>query len=222
MHKPAGQSLIEVLLALTIIIVGMVSLVSALINTQNTATASLEETIAVQMGREALEAARFVRDSNWLERENGLGTAKSGTQFNEGLASTTEANDFSGIYLWNPASTNPSTAIQFDYTADTSTDSSTTVYQNLAGLYRQFTTAPGATWQATKYSRYVTLYPICSSDGGLVEQLLSGDGSDCTTTYPGTTQIGVQVRVAVSWSSRGVTKTRVLEERLYDWRYVQS
>lgn len=217
MQRPAGQTLVEVLLALTIIIVGMVSLVSALINTQSSATASLEETVAVQLGREGIEAARFVRDSNWLERENGLGT-----QFNAGLQSATEANDYTGVYIWNVPQTDPGLAVAFDFAADVSTATATTVYQNAAGLYRQFPSPPGATWKATPYLRYVTLYPICSSDGASLPQFVTTDGTDCATAFPGTTQVGVQVMVTVTWTSRGVARSRILEERMYDWRYAQS
>ncbi len=217
MHRPTGQTLVEVLLALTIIIVGIVSLVSALINTQSSATASIEGAVATQLGKEAIEAARFVRDSNWLERENGQ-TAN----FNDGLESATEANDYTGVYLWNPTKTDPNQAVVFDYTADASSSSNAIVYQNSSGLYRQFTTAPGVTWTPTLYQRYVTLFPICSSDGGQTEQYVTADGTDCATSYPGTTQIGVDVLVTVSWTSRGTAHSRDLETRLYDWKYAQS
>lgn len=217
MHRPNGQTLVEVLLAITVIVIGMVSLVSALINIQASATNSLEEAIAVQLGREVVEGARFIRDSNWLERENGLGSA-----FSDGLSSSTEADDYTGVYLWNPPQTDPNLAISFSFTADTSSDTQTIVYRNLAGLYRQFTTTPGATWQSTIYQRYVTLYPICSSDGGVTEQVVTMDTRNCSSEYAGTTQIGVQVQVTIQWTSRGNTHTRTVEERLYDWRYAKS
>lgn len=216
-RQSRGQTLIEVLLAITIIVVGIVSLVTALINTQTTATASIEEAVAVQLGREAIEATRFMRDSNWLEREQGLGSA-----YDDGLTSGTESNDYSAVYLWNPPQTNLEVAIQFNFVADNTSALQTIVYQNSTGVYRQFSSAPGPTWSATSYSRYLTFYPICSSDGGITEQLITADGSDCSTAFPGTTEIGRQVLVTVLWSSRGNSHTRILEERMYDWRYAQS
>ncbi len=217
MQQRIGQTLIEVLLAITVIVIGIVSLVSALISIQASASNSLAEAVAMQLGREAIEAARFVRDSNWLERENGLGS-----QFTDGLNSSTEANDYTAVYTWNPSQTDPNLAVMFDFTADSSTATQTKVYRNLAGLYRQFSSTPGASWQATSYSRYVTLYPICSSDGGITEQVVTADTLDCSSEYAGTTQIGVQVEVTIQWSSRNDNHTRILEERLYDWRYAKS
>lgn len=220
MRYPAGQTLIEVLLSITIIVVGMVSLVTALINTQATATASIEEAVAVQLGRETIEAARFIRDSNWLERENGLGTAYD-EGLDENVAASPGTEDYTGVYLWNPPQTNLDSAVSFNFTADDSSATQTTVYQNTGGIYRQFSGASGSSFSPSLYSRYVTLYPICSSDGGVTEQLITADGTACATAFPGTTEIGRQIQVTVTWSSRGTSHSRVLEERIYDWRYAQ-
>lgn len=208
-----GQTLVEVLLALAIILVGLLSLTSALINTQLTASTAVEEGVAIQLAREGVEAARFIRDRNWLEREDGLGTS-----YFAGLRSSTEANDYTAIYTWNPPQSDPSAAISFDFTPNVS-DSSTLVYQSAAGLYRQNTTVLGG-FTPTIFSRFITLYPICSGDGGLTETFVTSDGQDCITTL-GSSEIGMQVAVTVTWSSRGTSHTRVIAERLYDWRYAQ-
>lgn len=208
----SGQTLVEVLLSLAIILVGLLSLTSALINTQLTASTAVEESVAIQLAREGVEAARFIRDRNWLEREDGLGTA-----FNDGLESdgTIEVDDYTAIYTWNPPQADPTAAISFDFVPDTSS-SSTIVYQSAAGLYRQSTTVLGG-FTPTIYSRFITLYPICSNDSGLTETVVVSDGLDCGTVP----EIGVQVEVIVTWSSRGTSHTRVIAERLYDWRYAQ-
>ena len=72
----------------------------------------------------------------------------------------------------------------------------------------------------TIYSRFITLYPICSNDAGITEEFISNDKEDCVTTY-GSLEIGVQAEVTVTWSSRGTSHTRVIAERLYDWRYAR-
>lgn len=208
----SGQTLIEVLLALAIILVGMMSLVSTLINAKITADASVDSAIAVQLAREPVEAARFIRDSNWLKRENGLGTS-----YNESLMrdNVGDPNDYSAVYTWDPPATDPALAIQFNFDPDTSTDPLTQVYRDSDNFYRH---APS--FVTTIYSRYVTLYPICSSDGGVTEQLITADGQDCVATY-GSPEIGLQVNSTVTWSSRGTDHTVTLEERLYNWRYAQ-
>lgn len=214
-HRP-GQSLIEVLLALAIILVGILSLVSALINAHITAAASVDSAIAVQLAREPIEAARFIRDSNWLERENGLGTA-----FNDGLSSATETNDYTAIYSWNPQKIDLDQSVKFDFDPNDSSDSLTAVYRGPSGLYRPPPTTSLSGFNITIYSRFVTLFPICSSNGGVTEQLITSDGQDCATTYPGTSEIGLQISSTVTWSSRGADRTVTLEDRLYDWRYAQ-
>ncbi|MBI4407586.1 MAG: type II secretion system protein [Candidatus Kerfeldbacteria bacterium] len=218
MIRRPGQTLVEVLLSLAIILIGLLSLTSALINTQLTASTAVEESVAIQLGREGVEAARFIRDRNWLEREDGSGTA-----FNVGLESdgTIEADDYTAIYTWNPPQSNPTSAISFSFLPDTS-DTSAIVYQSPIGLYRQTssTIIPGG-WTATIYSRFITLYPICSNDAGLTETVITSDAQDCVKTHS-SLEIGVQVEVTVTWSSRGTSHTRVITERLYDWRYAQS
>lgn len=211
----SGQTLVEVLLSLAIILVGLLSLTSALINTQLTASTAVEESVAIQLGREGVEAARFLRDRNWLEREDGLGTS-----YFDGLRSSSTPDDYTAIYTWNPPQTDPSAAISFDFTPNVGSNL-TTVYKSAAGLYRQSSTVLGG-FTPTIYSRFITLYPICSSDGGLTETFITGDGQVCPLTSLGeSTEIGVQAEVTVTWSSRGTSHTRVIAERLYDWRYAQ-
>ena len=213
MQLRPGQTLIEVLLSLAIIVVGILSLTSALINAQVTAAASTEAAVAVQLAREPIEAARFIRDSNWLERENG-----AGTDFNDRLSSSTEANDYTATYQWNAQLANLDNAVRFNFDADDSSDSDTAIYRGPAGLFRHPPTTSLPGFDITIYSRYVTLFPICSSDGGLTETVLTGDGQDCGVD----TQIGIQVVSLVMWSSRNSDRTVMLEERLYDWRYATT
>lgn len=207
-----GQTLVEVLLALAIILVGLLSLTSALINTQRTASTAVEESVAIQLAREGVEAARFIRDRNWLEREDGLGTS-----YYDGLRSSSTPDDYTAIYRWNPPQTDPSAAISFDFTPNVGSNL-TTVYKSATGLYRQSTNSTlTSAWTPTIFSRFVTLYPICSSDAGLTETVIASDGLNCGTMP----EIGVQAEVTVTWSSRGTSHTRVITERLYDWRYAQ-
>lgn len=213
-----GQTLIEVLLALAIILVGMMSLVSTLINAKITADASVDSAIAVQLAREPIEAARFIRDSNWLKRENGFGTS-----YNEGLVrdNFVDPNDYTATYTWDPPLSDPAFAVQFNFDPDSSTDALTVIYRDPGNLYRHTPAGfPPPGFAATIYSRYVTLFPICSSDGGVTEQFITADGQDCVATY-GSPEIGLQVNSTVTWSNRGTDHAVTLEERLYDWRYAQ-
>lgn len=218
MHTSAhqsGQTLLEVIIAIAIIAIGMMSLISLLINTQITGANTQDEFVVIELGREAIEAARFVRDSNWLAQENG-----QTTPWNAGLRDAVDPTDYTGIYVWTPAQTNPALALAFNFLPDVSTHAATKVYRTPAGYYQQMVGAvpsiPPNNWTATPYSRFVTFYPICSSTLGVTESFVSVDGTVCATT-----QIGVQVVVTIQWSSRGTPHTRTFEERLYNWKYAQ-
>lgn len=213
MQRP-GQTLLEVLLASAVILVGILSLVAVVLNAQIAGDVTLDEARVIQLSREAIEGARFVRDSNWLVIENG----ESANYYN-GLRSTT---DYSGIFVWDPASTDPVTALQFDFTADDSSHQSTTLYQRPEGYYTQTAATPPSTWTTTAFQRFVTLWPICSNDGLLSEQIVTADGQTCVSQFGADyVEVGVQVIVNVQWDSRGTTYDRQVEERLYNWKYAE-
>lgn len=202
----SGQTLIEVIIAASVIVVGIISLISLLVTVQTTGADSQDELVAIQLGREAIEAARFVRDSNWLAQENGQTVS-----YNDSLHNAT---DYSAVYTWDP-SKDPVTGIIFNFAPDSISNPSAKVYQAASGLYRQRDGLPLSAWTVTPYTRFITFYPICSSDLGVTESVVSSDGSTCGATP----QIGVQVQVTVQWTSRGNAHTRTFEERLYNWKY---
>ncbi|MFA6474909.1 MAG: hypothetical protein WCV88_01760 [Patescibacteria group bacterium] len=216
MHRSlsVGQTLIEVLLSITIIITGLVTLITTLVNAQASSNTTVQDVVALYLARENVEAVRFIRDSNWLKRDNGLTVV-----YDDGLHSGTETDDYTGIYLWKQTLSDPGTALSLDFTSDSITATQATIYQNGAGLYRQFLAPPGSGWTTTPYRRFVTLYPICSTDGGVTQVLLSADEQNCGSLSQ---QIGIQVKAEVQWESHGSTHSRVIEEQLYDWKYAQS
>lgn len=216
----SGQTLLEVLIACAIITVGIISAVTLLIAIQTTSRVTYQEAIALELGREAIEAARFIRDSNWLERESGATT----TNYADGLRDSTDPTDYTAIYRWRASATDPAAAITFDFSPDTLSDTSTTVYQQTAArFYRQTTSTPlPSGWEATPFQRFVTMYPICSSDAGVTEFFVTIDGQTCTSVFPGTVEIGVQIVVQLQWSDHGTTHSRTIEERLYNWKYPED
>lgn len=211
---PKGQTLLEVIISAAVIVTGIVSLVTLIVYIQTSSRITYQEAIAMGLAQEGIEAARFVRDSNWLEREAG-----TGSNFNIGLFEelVVGSPDYTAIYRWRPGLTNPEAAIAFDFTPDTATDSATVVYQTAAKQYLQ-TTGSTSGLKPTPYRRYFTFYPICSDDGGVTESLITADGQSCAVPL-GLTQIGIQAVAEVSWENGGRTYTRTLEERLYDWKY---
>ncbi len=218
MLKPAGQSLIESLVAITIIVVGVVSLVGLLIGSRIQSNITKNEALAVQLGSEPLEAARFVRDSNWLEIEDG----NTSVNYYDGLRSGTNYN---GIYRWNRALADPASAITFQFiSSSTEIDSNQAkVYQDVNGFYRQTQSAtPPGTWTPTNFRRWVSMYPICYTKGttpfGGSEYLIENDGNACD---PADVEVGVQVISHMRWQDKGENHDRYFETRLYNWKYAE-
>jgi hypothetical protein len=67
--KNKGQSLIESLVALTVLVVGVMSAVSLGIYTIRGAQSSMDDLVAMNLAQEGLEGIRWQRDFNW---KNGL------------------------------------------------------------------------------------------------------------------------------------------------------
>lgn len=206
-----GQTLLEALLAISVILIGVISLISLLIQMRITSAETINEAYATQLGREAIEAARYVRDSNWLKIENG-----ENVTFDTGLRHATAA-DYTAIYTWNPDSTDPDVALQFDFIPNDMSNNVTMVYSDDQGYWRQTTDADVvAGWQTTLFRRFVSFYPICFNTDTETERLLTADNQTCASNEG---LVGIQVRVQVDWKNHGQISSRVFEDRLYNWKY---
>ncbi|PIZ58073.1 hypothetical protein COY23_00780 [bacterium (Candidatus Torokbacteria) CG_4_10_14_0_2_um_filter_35_8] len=64
-----GQSLVETIIAMSVITVGLLACVSLITFTISIQGHSRQEVIAVSLARESLEVIRNTRDSNWLEND---------------------------------------------------------------------------------------------------------------------------------------------------------
>lgn len=217
MHSPKGQTLIESLIAITIIVVGIVSLIGLLVNSRAQSKLTEDEALVMELSAEAIEAARFVRDSNWLQMEDG----DTSVNYSDELRSGTNYN---GIYRWARGSTDPNVAITFQFLSGGDiTATQAIVYQDISGYYRQTQAAsPPAGWQATKFRRWVSLYPICYYTTGpstYQEFILANDTEHCSDAGYDYTEVGTQVIVHMQWQARGETHDRYFEERLYNWKY---
>ncbi len=216
-----GQSLLESLLAIAIILIGIVSLVTLLVRVIAISTTALAETKATRLGQEAIEAARYVRDSNWLKREDGV--IESNGRLRDYANGLRASNDTTAIYVWNPnPGISPDAAFTFNFN-----NGDTLVYQDSSGRYLQ-TAGSTSGLTATQFHRLVTVQPICfdivTTNLTTAELILTDMDKTCATT--GSTnqyvEIGMQITVTVSWTSRGNITQRNFVEKLYNWKYADS
>ena len=66
-HRSSGQSLLELIVALGVILAGVLGGLTLVISSITAARRTQQQIIAQNLAREGLELVRSVRDSNWLD-----------------------------------------------------------------------------------------------------------------------------------------------------------
>lgn len=192
MYTKRGQSLIELLVAMTVIIVGLTAAGSLVFSNIQLQEVSADRVVAANLAREGVELVKAWRDSNWL----------AGNVFNDGLS---DVDDYTGVPIWVSGQ-----HAGFDFTADAIADTDWTMIKRSTqstniGLFAQGATHPGTD---TEFRRLLTLHPVCE-DGSVIS-----DGVTCGALRV----IGIQVESLVTWSKRGVTRQSLIVDEIYDWR----
>jgi Tfp pilus assembly protein PilV len=196
--KRKSQSLLETIVAISILIVGVVSMlgmVSAMVVARTTAE---YETVATNLAREGIEVVRNVRDTNWMNNvafDTGLFTQSRYCLSFE--PSNTDGFHPNGWRLGT--ATLNSTLTVMKYTAGP-----------YSGFYTQVCTGETAKWTvaATIYTRTLTIQDICS-DGSV-----KAAGTSCTAG----TSVGALITSLVNWTERSRPHSISLVEKIYDWR----
>lgn len=70
MHKQQGQTLIETVVAIFILVMGIVAAVGLAIFAQSSSSNITKQIIATGLAREGIEAIKNIRDTNWLSQVN--------------------------------------------------------------------------------------------------------------------------------------------------------
>ncbi len=199
-----GQSLIELLVAMVVIMIGLTAAASFVFSNIRLQEISSDRVIATNLAREGVEYAKALRDSNWL----------AGNAFNAGMSAGSGATaDYSAVPYVNTSGVFQN----FDFTPNTiGTDTNYTKIvrsSTAAGLGMYIQGAPGGvpvTGTSTSFLRMVEFGPICA-DGVQI----GVNGVDCTGHG---VQTGVHVTSTVVWTKRGTQRSSVIVDELYDWR----
>lgn len=69
LRQNKGQSLIETLIAIGVIVVGLVGVMALVVGAIAAGRISKEVVTATNLGREGIEVVREIRDSNWMQEE---------------------------------------------------------------------------------------------------------------------------------------------------------
>lgn len=207
-----GFSLVEAIMSITILLVGVLAVVSLGIAMVSQARFTNAQVVASQLAREGVEVVRALRDSNWLEAEDA-----GGVDWNDGLFLGT---DYSAVLEWD--SSLNAWVVDFDaidFGSCATGFDCTRLYSNTATFESaQFSAVPPATWIETEYQRLVRLFPVCRSLADeTIETTLTADGTTCISGSE--EQVGIDVQVEVRWEEKGISRSTLVEEYIYDWKY---
>lgn len=188
-----GQSLLELLIALFMLVASLTTTVVLIVNSINASRESSNRLIATSLAREGIEIVRNIRDSNWAD--------PASPAWDDGLNSDAEATPIVD-------GTNP---IRLDFSAN---DFTVIRLDNNA-----FLQGP-ASGTATVFYRLIMLEPICRGNATpYTETFVStnSSGNDCSA-LPNTTEVGLRIRSEVRWPAASSGKKVMVEDRLYNWQ----
>ncbi len=221
-----GFSLLETILAISIILFGILSLMTLSNQSITTSEVTHNQFIAAQLAQEAVEAVRATRDSNWLAAESN---PLSAPDWNEGLYTSIAAiPDYTAT-----VTVDPDANAMLDFTADAFNDTCvgsaaqqydcTRVWVHPSQFYIQggevlYPNFDTNLVERTPFQRLVTLNLICRDPADELNEEVVSSG-DCITAVGGVyEQVGIDVVAEVQWSTNGETRSYILEEHLYDWQ----
>ncbi|MDP2684072.1 MAG: prepilin-type N-terminal cleavage/methylation domain-containing protein [bacterium] len=204
-QNQSGQSLIEMLIAIFILIVALTATIVLVVTSIQAGRDSINKLIATNLAREGVEVVRNIRDGNWIEPDNievwdnGLDSGiMIPTIVPFGLSSDTIA------LVASTGFDDPEARI--NYSPDNNF-----YYQNYSG-------AP-LDEEPTNFFRVIYLSNICQDDVGNEGIVDLGSSDDCNTAYGGTyNKVGIRVISEVRWPNATSGRKVQVEERLYNWQ----
>lgn len=200
-----GQSLIELVVAISIILIGVVSTLVLTVATIRGGKASEMQTIASNLAREGIEVVKQHRYNNWLKIESN---ALSFADWDQGLYDPLYSNNLRVEF--NP--TAPASWIM-NFNIDATTVQSCLDNGNCRIYLKNNIYNHDQTGSATPFYRVVTINPICLGSGG-IEKVVKNT-YQCAVDEE---KIGVQVISDVRWQDRGNWTSIMLEDHLYNWK----
>lgn len=219
-NKEQGFTLLEMLIALSVISVGVMAAFTLSIANLNTAKANGQRILAANLAREGVEFIRNVRDSNWLKIQANFDCdgAVAGTQlctWDQNLDQTT-----STISHDNSVDNNPLDApIAGVNSVEDCFNNATCILSEKteAGFYHIYKQAGGE--GAINMARLVILKAICRDSNDFGDLAIS---NDLVCSEPYEDKIGLQVTSQVYWEDFSKEHTIEVVEELYNWREYEN
>lgn len=192
-RSQAGQSLVEAIIGVTILIAGLVTTMALGIMTIRAGQVSQSRTTADNLAREGIEVVRNIRDTNWL---------KDAARWDAGLCQVDDPTASLDLA--------PATGWSLNFTTNNIDSDAATVRQVVTPgpnpIY-YFTQAIVADSKPTIYHRLITLEP---SPEVTITNCNSTETSQIPNYYTVTSE--------VKWNEQGATHSTRLIEQIYNWR----
>ena len=191
-----GQSLLELLVALSILVVALTATIVLIVTSINAGREARNKLVATSLAREGIEIVRNIRDSNWIDTTD--------PSWDDGLIGDNTATPV--IDGTNPVTLNFS-------------DNNFTVIKLDNNAYLQGSTAPDTD---TQFYRLLYLNPICQDSSN--SEVIVDQNDDFTCGQSGTpvefypNKVGLRVISEVHWPAADSNKKVIIEDRLYDWQ----
>ncbi len=196
---PRGQSLVEAMVAISIIISSVSSSLALVQSSITSTTNGGTQVAAANLAREGIEVVRALRDTNWLKSQS----------FQTGLV------DAGGSKIARPILNPGDGTWSASFVATSISAPNATVYVTPDGVYFQTDGTPPTGSLPSAYTRILSLQHLCRDNATGAERAVSGSGS-CLGSE---TFAGLLTGSTVRWRGVGGRfQTLTLEERLYDWR----
>jgi len=213
-NHQTGQTLVELIIAISVITIGMFSVWSLALSSYTAEREAQLRFTGANLAREGVEIVKNIRDSNWLRiDDNELCGADSDRicDWNEGLT----VGDYVPVGFENVAAPTL-TAV------DDIADDQTIIYKDDSQGFFTHNSNNGNT--RTAFRRMISIQAICCVDGDNNRQcdnLDSDSGMDWSpkaTCGPTEYQIGIDVMSKVTWLYNDEERESVVQAQLFNWR----
>ncbi|MFA6410933.1 MAG: hypothetical protein WCW26_05175 [Candidatus Buchananbacteria bacterium] len=193
-----GQGLLETIFAIGILLMVVAAILALTVSALLGQKASEAQIIANNLGREAIEVVRNIRDSNWL-----LGSQ----QWDLGLTDTVGQNItalavFSKINGW-----------QLSFFPATQIADKDLLYISPSGVYGH---DPQGSLPSI-YKRHLVLESICQSKdltgNYSIETIQASAGCNINEQ-----KIGIKIKAIIDWQERGRQQRVILDDLIYEWK----
>ncbi|MDD4290257.1 MAG: hypothetical protein PHH83_03185 [Patescibacteria group bacterium] len=235
MRTRQAQGILEVLIAIYIAVVGILSIMNLVVASIKVERLNHNMLIATNLAREGLEVVRNIRDSNWIdgspwnteleapenersfvinnnflsENQSGYSLLRVGFNWND----CENGGDSSPCKIWLVSKDIKSQNPKINYSQN--------VENIIASDCGFVDSGLDCIISNTNFYRMIYIYSICYDPNIPLLQdreLINQSTGDCDTVYAGSEEIGLYVISQVGWGEGDFSKSISVSERIYNWK----